>query len=164
MNRLMSYLVFSLACAGLARAEEEKLSVDAKLLQKVEQVSAETADLKADQPKLIEFWATWCPPCVASIPHMNEVYEALKDEKISIVAVTNYGTKESLRKFIKDKNMKYPVALEKKGELAKSLKVSGIPVAFLVDKDGKVVWKGHPMGLKVGDIRTQLNLPAPAAE
>ncbi len=109
---------------------------------------------------IVEFWATWCPPCRASIPHLNEIYKKYKDKGLVVIGQDCWERDDSLvASFVKkmgDK-MTYRVALDdkstnKKGVMATTWMEAagrdGIPSAFLVDTHGKIAWIGHPMALK----------------
>ena len=97
---------------------------------------------------VVEFWATWCPPCRTSIPHLTELQEKFKDRGVNIIGVSDeeLATVESFVKKMGDK-MAYTVAIDagatSKGYMTK-YGINGIPHAFVV-KDGTVVWNGHPM-------------------
>ncbi len=105
----------------------------------------------AGQPMIVEFWATWCPPCRASIPHMNGIHAKFKDKGLVIVGITKED-KKTVEKFLKEVPMNYAVAQDDNGKMNKEFGVTGIPHALLVDKAGKVVWEGHPMELKDAEI------------
>ncbi len=111
-------------------------------------------DAKPDfkgKPVVVEFWATWCPPCRASIPHLNEINKKFKDKGLVIVGISD-EKEDTVTKFRKDLPMDYTVALDEKKELGKKFGITGIPHAFIVGKDGKIAWHGHPMQLKDADI------------
>jgi thiol-disulfide isomerase/thioredoxin len=108
------------------------------------------------KPVLVEFWATWCPPCKKSIPHLNEVYAKYKDKGLNIVGITNED-EATVKKFQEKIPMTYNVAINAPQELLQQFGVEGIPTAFLVDKSGKVVWTGHPMELTESTIQKVLN-------
>jgi len=103
------------------------------------------------KPLLLEFWATWCPPCRQSIPHLNEIYAKYKDRGLMIVGVTDEPD-AVIRKFQKDVPMDYAVATDTGGRLSNEMGIQGIPHAFLVNKSGEIVWDGHPMQLTGEDI------------
>lgn len=103
------------------------------------------------KPLLLEFWATWCPPCRQSIPHLNEIYAKYKDRGLVVVGVTDEPN-AVIRKFQKDVPMDYAVATDTDGQLGEKMDISSIPHAFLVGKDGKIVWDGHPMEMREEDI------------
>ena len=98
---------------------------------------------------VVEFWATWCPPCLTSIPHLTALQEKYADRGVNIIGVSDekLATVEAFVKKMGDK-MAYTVAIDagatSKGYMGK-YGVGGIPHAFVV-KDGEVVWHGHPMG------------------
>ncbi len=115
---------------------------------------AATPDLKG-KPAIVEFWATWCPPCRASIPHLNELHKKFKDKGLAVVGITDED-KQTVTKFQKGVPMDYSVAMDKGGKLSKDFGIRGIPHAFIVGKDGKIVWEGHPMTMKEADIEKVL--------
>ena len=107
------------------------------------------------KPMIVEFWATWCPPCRASIPHLNEIYAKYKDKGLQIVGITDED-RAKIKKFEKEVPIEYAVGLDANGKYAKPFGIQGIPHAVLVDKTGKVVWEGHPMSLKESQIEELL--------
>jgi thiol-disulfide isomerase/thioredoxin len=101
-------------------------------------------DLKG-KPAIVEFWATWCPPCRESIPHLNEIYKEYNSKGLQVLGITDEPS-QTIRAFIKKMPIDYPVATDKRN-IAADFGISGIPHAFVVDKAGNVVWEGHPMSL-----------------
>ena len=89
----------------------------------------------------VEFWATWCGPCVAGIPHLNEVYAAHRDEGLVILSLTDQS-RVHVEEFMKGTPMHYPVGV--KSTTLNDYGVTGIPHAFVVGRDGKLRWHGHP--------------------
>jgi thiol-disulfide isomerase/thioredoxin/tetratricopeptide (TPR) repeat protein len=138
-----------LTALGLHAAE---LGDAAKPLDIKDWVKGSAVDLAAGKGKtiyVVEFWATWCPPCRTSIPHLTEMQKQFKDRGVVFIGVTDEKT-DVVKKFV-DKmgdQMNYTVAVDagktSEGYMA-AYGATGIPHAFVVDKDGKVVWEGHPM-------------------
>jgi len=109
----------------------------------------------AGKPYILEFWATWCPPCRTSIPHLNEVYKKYKDKGLEVIGVTDED-KQTVRNFEKTVPIEYTVAFDAYKKLNKDFGIQGIPHAMIVDTTGKIVWEGHPMSLKDSDIEAVL--------
>ena len=112
---------------------------------------------------VVEFWATWCGPCLKSIPHLTDLAKKYKD-KVDFVGVSVWEEdQKNVEPFVQtmgDK-MSYNIAMDQlpsatasgnDGEMAnnwmKAAGQNGIPTAFIVDKDGKIAWIGHPMALE----------------
>ncbi len=114
-----------------------------------------------DHAYIVEFWATWCGPCRASIPHLNEIHKKFQDKGLIVIGQDCWEKDESkVAPFVKETmgdKMTYRVALDDKsdnetGKMAQTWMAAagqnGIPTAFLIDKQGKIAWIGHPMAIK----------------
>ncbi len=106
------------------------------------------------KPAIVEFWATWCPPCRKSIPHLNEIYKKYGSKGLQVLGITDEPN-QTIRAFVKNIPIDYPVATARNTVLEK-FGISSVPRAFLVDKTGKVVWQGHPMELEEAEIEKLL--------
>jgi thiol-disulfide isomerase/thioredoxin len=108
---------------------------------------------------IVEFWATWCGPCRATIPHLNALHEKFKDKGLVVIGQNIWEREqEKVPAFLKEmgKDMTYAVALDDTSDGGEG-KMSatwmrpagreGIPSAFVVGKDAKIAWIGHPMEL-----------------
>jgi len=94
---------------------------------------------------VVEFWATWCPPCRASIPHLVELHNKYKDEGVVIIGLTDEDyDRAKIGEFMQQMNMTYIVGTGSTS--GRDYGVRGIPHAVVIGKDGRQVWKGHPMG------------------
>jgi peroxiredoxin len=87
---------------------------------------------------ILDFWATWCGPCVASLPHLNKIYNEFEKDGLKVYALNQREDKQKVAAFIKDKTLTIPVLLDKEGAVAKQYLVTGIPQTVVIGKDGVV--------------------------
>jgi thiol-disulfide isomerase/thioredoxin len=108
------------------------------------------------EPKLdgklivIDFWATWCGPCIAAIPHMNEIAQAYPQDVVCLgVSDESWGRFEegTLKKNLRKSGFKYPVGIDSQARMKNAFGVRAIPHAAIVSSDGIVRWQGHPMSI-----------------
>lgn len=97
---------------------------------------------------LMEFWATWCPPCRKSFPELNELHEHLKDEAFVLLAVAVKDTKSKVKRFVSDNGVAFRVVMDT-GGFADEYKAFSIPTTVILDKEGKVVLnhRGYAPGM-----------------
>ena len=99
---------------------------------------------------VVEFWATWCPPCVASIPHLTKLQKKHKNIVVMGVAGSERAGKEPLEAFVKKQGSKmaYTVAYDSDRSMSaawmSAAGQNGIPCAFVVDTKGMISWIGNP--------------------
>ena len=109
-----------------------------------------------DKVYIFEFWATWCGPCLAAMPHMEHLHQVLKENpNLQIIGVNVMDRKspENLKEFLKNRPtpLTYTMAVDVDGKRTKAkwldpLEVNGIPHVFAI-KNGKLIWRGHPLKL-----------------
>lgn len=93
---------------------------------------------------LVDFWATWCGPCVREMPNVKALYEKLKDRSFDIVGVSLDRDPEALAKFLEENEIPWTnLSGEENNELAQKYGVRGIPTMMLVDRDGNIVAVSH---------------------
>ncbi|MCB9845642.1 MAG: redoxin family protein [Phycisphaeraceae bacterium] len=143
-----------LAC-GVMADEELKIGDAAPSLTIKEWVKGDAVTgFEAGRVYVVEFWATWCGPCKTSIPHLSALQDEYKDRGVTFIGMTSEDPNNSLeqvRSFVKEWNerMEYTVAFDEgrttNAAYMKAAKQGGIPTAFIVDQESRVVWIGHPM-------------------
>jgi len=108
---------------------------------------------------VVEFWATWCPPCRASIPHLIEMNHKFAGKGVVFISLTNED-RRTVEPFARKMKMDYPVGGG--SQTSGVYGVQGIPHAFIVDPSGTVVWEGHPMGGLDRALEEQLKKTPPS--
>jgi peroxiredoxin len=94
---------------------------------------------------LVDFWATWCRPCVLELPNVQKAYDKYHDEGFEVIAVSFDRTKQALAKFVEDRNLPWPqIFFDEEGKrywdnpVGLKYGISAIPVTFLIDRDGNL--------------------------
>ena len=97
-------------------------------------------DLKAYRGKvvLLNFWATWCPPCRREMPDMEKLYQRFSGKGLVVLAVSD-EKRETVEDFLKKQNYTFPVLLDSDRKVNAAFGIEGIPNSFLFDRQGKLV-------------------------
>ena len=109
---------------------------------------------------VLEFWATWCGPCVELLPHMNKMVEAFAGRPVRFISVTD-ETREPVEAFLKTHPMKAWIGLDPEGAVFKAFGVTSRPEVFVIDPYGRIWIKIHPSFLYKSDIEAALSAPPP---
>lgn len=155
--------ILLLTVAGAASAQEGTLTIGSpapKLAVAKWVKGTPTTNFADGKVRVVEFWATWCGPCKTSIPHLTELAKKYKGQA-SFSGISVWENKKSdtdttyypvVEKFVKEmgSKMNYNIAIDgPRGVVAdswmKAANQNGIPTAFVVGRDGKIAWIGHPM-------------------
>jgi thiol-disulfide isomerase/thioredoxin len=103
---------------------------------------------------LVDFWATWCGPCRASIPHLNTLSGRFKDR---LVVIGLSDEPEQVVRKMTDPAIEYSVAIDTEGRTSKAIQVQGIPHAMLIDPKGIVRFEGLPQYLNEQNLAALLD-------
>jgi thiol-disulfide isomerase/thioredoxin len=95
------------------------------------------------KPTFLEFWATWCKPCIKNIPHLNDLYQRYSKKGLRFVALCqNNMQPNKMKEFIDNNNITYPVALDNGS--ADWYCIRAYPTIVLINSKGKITWRGYP--------------------
>jgi len=102
--------------------------------------AASIADYKG-QLVYLDFWASWCGPCRVSLPILNEIRKEYASKGFEVVAVNVDENLDDALKFLNKYPVDYPILLDPKGQMPKAYQIPGMPTAFLLDREGTVIYK-----------------------
>ena len=165
-NILKNVLVIIILCAGFLTCMPKQVNAQAdvnasneltRLLrsariqtvnQRIEPINftlpfleGESAALSAFKGKVVilNFWATWCPPCRDEMPSMEILYQRYKDNGLEMLAVNLRENINTVQQFIKTNNYTFPIPLDLDGRVSSQYGITSIPTTYIIDKDGKII-------------------------
>lgn len=95
------------------------------------------------QPVLLNFWASWCPPCRKEVPTLQEFYERYRD-RVAVLGINWSEDPERVRAFLERYDVSYPNLLDRQGKAFVTYRLTGVPTTFFLDEQGLIrgVWYG----------------------
>jgi thiol-disulfide isomerase/thioredoxin len=116
-----------------------------------------------DKDWLIDFWATWCGPCIESIPHLNKLEVEYKNKSVKFISIT-YEPENLTEKFLADHPMKSDVGLDDDFNMFRSYNAWAIPNVVMINSKGKIAGRIHPSRLTEEVIEALLKGGIPDVE
>ena len=124
---------------------------------KVTDLNGEALSLEKYRGKIIllDFWATWCPPCIQEMPHLKQTYAKFKNQDFTIIGISVDRGLEPLKSFVSEENITWPQHFDNGGPIAKMYNITHIPTTFLIDGKGiiqAVNLKGNALEAAVAQL------------
>jgi thiol-disulfide isomerase/thioredoxin len=98
---------------------------------------------------VVNYWASWCPPCRAEMPALEQTYQAQRDQGLEILAInaTNQDSAEAAREFVAERGLSFPILLDVDGRVGARYQIRALPSTYFIDRDGIIrkVIIGGPM-------------------
>ena len=129
-----------LVAAPPARAAEPPLAPPFKV-KSVTGQTLDLAELRTRGPVVLDFWATWCKPCLASLPELDAVHRRLAPRGLTVIGVSVDGPRNfpKVRPFAQRHGLGFPIVLDEDGSLQQRFQVRTIPTSVLISTEGRVV-------------------------
>jgi cytochrome c biogenesis protein CcmG, thiol:disulfide interchange protein DsbE len=139
-------LVFTAGCSKGKSAVPVKAATEKSQAPEITVVSLDNQQqtLTALKGKvvLLNFWATWCPPCREEIPSMMKLNSFMAGKSFQMVCVSvDEGGKKAIEEFFKNSGFSLPAYTDATGQAAKTYGITGVPESFVIDKNGVIVKK-----------------------
>ncbi len=112
-------------------------------LQSIGKESVSLSNYKGNNPVLLLFWTTWCPYCRDQLMAANRKYPELKKAGVELLAINVAESVGKVDKFVRLRNLNYPVVLDNNSSVSEAYSVMGVPFYVLIDKEGKILFKGN---------------------
>jgi peroxiredoxin len=102
-------------------------------------------------PVIVDFWATWCAPCVQALPHLQALYGRFADQGLQVLAISQDDPRSQpkIGAFVRSRKLTFPVLLDADHRVARLFRVTGVPTTFLISATGRVV--ALQRGYRAGD-------------
>ncbi len=118
----------------------DKESAPPLVLTDIDGVKHDIRDYRG-KPVIINFWASWCPPCRRELPSMNRAWEKIKNEGIVMLAVGVGEDEDSVVDFMTDNPINFTVLLDRRADVSAHWPVGALPTTFVLDKKGRLVYQ-----------------------
>ncbi len=138
-TRVFIWLTVSLLFVALPLLAQEGQPAPDFTLKDLEGKSYTLSELKG-KVVLLDFWATWCKPCVVSIPHLNKLSLRFQEEEFLLLGINvdRFKSISSLKRFVKQYEINYPVLADKSGKVAARYRAFALPTSFLTNEEGRI--------------------------
>lgn len=137
----------AVACTGAGRVDATRHPLAKSPAPTVTTRLASGAPFRATDARgkvlLVDFWATWCPPCKAAFPRLDALYQKHRASGLEVVAVSEDDDQAKAAAFVTESNVTFTIAYDDDGKAAEAFGVQAMPTSYLVDRRG-IVRYVHP--------------------
>ncbi|HBX99009.1 MAG TPA: redoxin [Gammaproteobacteria bacterium] len=146
---ISAVIVFTISASALS-VEEGELAPHFNLPSIYPDKPSISLQELAGKTVYIDFWASWCAPCLISLPLYNDMYHRYKDQGLEVLAISVDNPVEEGLEFLEDTPLDFLIPSDPEGETAELFQVIGMPTSYLISPDGEV--KLVHMGFRNGDM------------
>jgi peroxiredoxin len=93
------------------------------------------------KPVIVNFWATWCPPCREEMPSMQRAWEQVREEGIVMLAINVGEDEDTIFQFTANYPVEFPLLMDTDASVVQSWPIRGLPTTFVVDTEGKLAYR-----------------------
>lgn len=123
-------------------------------LKNTENRMVSLSEISGKSLTVVDFWATWCQPCIRSIPSLVEMSEAYKDQGVAFIGISVDSPRNlaKVKPFARSMGIQYPILLDSNGELMGDLNVMAVPTLLIINSDNRILYMHE--GFNAGDELT----------
>jgi len=143
---------FIMICSIMACTLIKAQTVQNFQLKNLENQTNSFSELRGEKLTLIDFWASWCKPCLKAIPELNKIYAEYESRGVKIIGINCDGPRSMAKvaPLSQSLQIKYPVLLDINSEVMNNLGLQAFPTLILVNFEGKIIWTHE--GYVTGDL------------
>ncbi len=145
--KILSILILLITVTGVASGQKLPLFQ----LKDTENNIKSYDDLKGEKITLVDFWATWCKPCLKAIPELNKIYAEYRSAGVEVIGISCDGPRSTAKvaPMVGTLQIKYPVLLDINSDIVNNLNLASFPTLLAVDPSGKILYTHE--GFETGD-------------
>ena len=154
-NLIILFMFFSLLATGSVMAEQALPKLGYRLTElpkpvdapdfRLQDMDENNFSIKDFRGKvvLVNFWATWCPPCRREMPSLERLYQKLKDKDFIVLAINQFEDPDHVFAYTGQlgTDPTFPILFDRDSKIAEAYKVAGLPTTYLLDKQGKIRYR-----------------------
>jgi peroxiredoxin len=145
LAQLVALALSASAADGLATLKSQGFTVYASpkaapdfTVKRLDGTEVSLASLKG-KVVMVNFWATWCPPCRGEMPDIEKLYAKTKGLPFEILAISSQESSGTVSGFLKSNKYTFPIYLDSSGSVSRKYGISAIPTTYIIDAEGKMV-------------------------